>query len=186
WLPPAAAPASRLPPRRRPAPDRRAAPPLARPVPVAARPARSRCPARQARAAPPGRRTASAASAAALPRFRTDSVANSGQAAQAAPPPPSRRCRRARSGAAALGKALGAWPARAPPAIGSRREDALRAPGLPQTRAKARAASTFPTRQARFGNVLAARADRTRTRLNSSHVKISYAVFCLKKKNNAS
>src|SRR5690606_40968971 len=28
--------------------------------------------------------------------------------------------------------------------------------------------------------------DRKSTRLNSSHVKISYAVFCLKKKNNAS
>src|SRR5690606_42103184 len=28
------------------------------------------------------------------------------------------------------------------------------------------------------------RADRKSTRLNSSHVKISYAVFCLKKKNN--
>src|SRR5690606_39404909 len=27
-------------------------------------------------------------------------------------------------------------------------------------------------------------ADRKSTRLNSSHVKISYAVFCLKKKNN--
>src|SRR5690606_41879346 len=27
--------------------------------------------------------------------------------------------------------------------------------------------------------------DRKSTRLNSSHVKISYAVFCLKKKNNA-
>src|SRR5690606_41465824 len=31
---------------------------------------------------------------------------------------------------------------------------------------------------------LAARADRKSTRLNSSHVKISYAVFCLKKKND--
>src|SRR5690606_20769599 len=28
------------------------------------------------------------------------------------------------------------------------------------------------------------RLDRKSTRLNSSHVKISYAVFCLKKKNN--
>src|SRR5690606_41267571 len=28
------------------------------------------------------------------------------------------------------------------------------------------------------------RRDRKSTRLNSSHVKISYAVFCLKKKNN--
>src|SRR5690606_39556907 len=31
--------------------------------------------------------------------------------------------------------------------------------------------------------VLARKADRKSTRLNSSHVKISYAVFCLKKKN---
>ena len=30
-----------------------------------------------------------------------------------------------------------------------------------------------------------ARADRKSTRLNSSHVRISYAVFCLKKKNKA-
>src|SRR5690606_41902392 len=30
----------------------------------------------------------------------------------------------------------------------------------------------------------AAMADRKSTRLNSSHVKISYAVFCLKKKNS--
>src|SRR3989442_4359573 len=29
------------------------------------------------------------------------------------------------------------------------------------------------------------RADRKSTRLNSSHVRISYAVFCLKKKNQA-
>src|SRR5690606_39426465 len=31
---------------------------------------------------------------------------------------------------------------------------------------------------------LAAQKDRKSTRLNSSHVKISYAVFCLKKKNS--
>src|SRR5690606_39557566 len=31
----------------------------------------------------------------------------------------------------------------------------------------------------------AAQQDRKSTRLNSSHVKISYAVFCLKKKNEA-
>src|SRR5690606_40558307 len=34
-----------------------------------------------------------------------------------------------------------------------------------------------------FGNVYW-HLDRKSTRLNSSHVKISYAVFCLKKKNN--
>src|SRR5215475_2211783 len=33
--------------------------------------------------------------------------------------------------------------------------------------------------------MLAPAADRKSTRLNSSHVKISYAVFCLKKKNQA-
>src|SRR5579885_2357133 len=32
------------------------------------------------------------------------------------------------------------------------------------------------------GKVTAAKADRKSTRLNSSHVSISYAVFCLKKK----
>src|SRR5690349_24078106 len=39
-------------------------------------------------------------------------------------------------------------------------------------------------RDARLGAQLAAdrRADRKSTRLNSSHVEISYAVFCLKKK----
>src|SRR5690606_41699742 len=36
--------------------------------------------------------------------------------------------------------------------------------------------------QKRVG-VLKFKADRKSTRLNSSHVKISYAVFCLKKKN---
>src|SRR5690606_41848143 len=42
-----------------------------------------------------------------------------------------------------------------------------------------------PTREqlARFDELVAAiREDRKSTRLNSSHVKISYAVFCLKKK----
>src|SRR5690606_41841583 len=34
-----------------------------------------------------------------------------------------------------------------------------------------------------FAQVFGAREDRKSTRLNSSHVKISYAVFCLKKKN---
>src|SRR5690606_41921708 len=35
------------------------------------------------------------------------------------------------------------------------------------------------------GEYLASGQDRKSTRLNSSHVKISYAVFCLKKKKNA-
>src|SRR5690606_41553155 len=34
-----------------------------------------------------------------------------------------------------------------------------------------------------FRSLLFSRGDRKSTRLNSSHVKISYAVFCLKKKN---
>src|SRR5260221_8186898 len=34
------------------------------------------------------------------------------------------------------------------------------------------------------GVLLTARADRKSTRLNSSHTVISYAVFCLKKKND--
>src|SRR5207249_7100517 len=37
-----------------------------------------------------------------------------------------------------------------------------------------------------LGNVLAAGRDRKSTRLNSSHVSISYAVFCLKKKKISS
>src|SRR5690606_40357444 len=44
------------------------------------------------------------------------------------------------------------------------------------------------TRESTHGKLKAAAAglniDRKSTRLNSSHVKISYAVFCLKKKNN--
>src|SRR5438874_7947133 len=35
----------------------------------------------------------------------------------------------------------------------------------------------------RFGQVRGVYQDRKSTRLNSSHVEISYAVFCLKKKN---
>src|SRR5690606_41426908 len=38
-------------------------------------------------------------------------------------------------------------------------------------------------RQLPASSVLSASRDRKSTRLNSSHVKISYAVFCLKKKN---
>src|SRR3712207_8357277 len=40
-----------------------------------------------------------------------------------------------------------------------------------------------PARWARSG-LSEARIDRKSTRLNSSHANISYAVFCLKKKNN--
>src|SRR3712207_8970682 len=39
-----------------------------------------------------------------------------------------------------------------------------------------------PARRKRAG---ASRRDRKSTRLNSSHANISYAVFCLKKKNNS-
>src|SRR5690625_7113134 len=35
------------------------------------------------------------------------------------------------------------------------------------------------------GRIIAVKRDRKSTRLNSSHVAISYAVFCLKKKNHA-
>src|SRR3712207_7550979 len=38
----------------------------------------------------------------------------------------------------------------------------------------------------RSGEVIDAGLDRKSTRLNSSHANISYAVFCLKKKNNIS
>src|SRR5690242_21523521 len=40
------------------------------------------------------------------------------------------------------------------------------------------------TRAAGLSGVLADRGDRKSTRLNSSHMSISYAVFCLKKKKN--
>src|SRR2546430_3941731 len=41
--------------------------------------------------------------------------------------------------------------------------------------------------QLRFAHLIEpAHADRKSTRLNSSHSQISYAVFCLKKKNNIS
>src|SRR6266498_4668242 len=39
-----------------------------------------------------------------------------------------------------------------------------------------------PWAQDTIGNVWSATKDRKSTRLNSSHVRISYAVFCLKKK----
>src|SRR3989442_8591940 len=44
---------------------------------------------------------------------------------------------------------------------------------------QARAVGVWP---AAYAFKLARRADRKSTRLNSSHVRISYAVFCLKKK----
>src|SRR5690349_22546500 len=50
-------------------------------------------------------------------------------------------------------------------------------------RSPLRAADRARLRLARA--ILGAMADRKSTRLNSSHVEISYAVFCLKKKKNA-
>src|SRR5215510_15814439 len=43
--------------------------------------------------------------------------------------------------------------------------------------------SRRPGHNTRAAGCAAPRADRKSTRLNSSHVAISYAVFCLKKKN---
>src|SRR5690349_23392932 len=51
---------------------------------------------------------------------------------------------------------------------------------LPYTRSKERSTSGRPTRSRAC--LVKARRDRKSTRLNSSHVEISYAVFCLKKK----
>src|SRR5690349_22909977 len=63
----------------------------------------------------------------------------------------------------------------------------LRAPAPPRTRpaGDCRPARTPPSRcplRRRRGGRPASRSDRKSTRLNSSHVEISYAVFCLKKK----
>src|SRR5207302_3793951 len=43
----------------------------------------------------------------------------------------------------------------------------------------------FLTWVSRISSMSTSRTDRKSTRLNSSHVKISYAVFCLKKKSSA-
>src|SRR5690349_24251629 len=59
------------------------------------------------------------------------------------------------------------------------RPDARRLPDHPR-RAPARAGR--PERPRRRDRAAAAHRDRKSTRLNSSHVEISYAVFCLKKK----
>src|SRR5690349_23934734 len=59
-----------------------------------------------------------------------------------------------------------------PPDLHVRAGGARRAPGL-----RLRADEQPHARRARA-------RDRKSTRLNSSHVEISYAVFCLKKKNN--
>src|SRR5690554_7663154 len=43
-------------------------------------------------------------------------------------------------------------------------------------------AEMYPTQQSEVSGTIVVRIDRKSTRLNSSHVRISYAVFCLKKK----
>src|SRR5690606_41332238 len=61
-----------------------------------------------------------------------------------------------------------------------------RRPGgrAPRAGAAPAPASPFPPRSARPSPSGRGSQDRKSTRLNSSHVKISYAVFCLKKKKN--
>src|SRR3989442_3000742 len=69
--------------------------------------------------------------------------------------------------------------------------DALPISSDPGDRAAAPVPVPEPPRECRHhgarrrasGDPQEARADRKSTRLNSSHVRISYAVFCLKKKN---
>src|SRR5690349_24227531 len=61
-----------------------------------------------------------------------------------------------------------------------RRTSAVRAPGAARARAAARVAAAARAGLRRGGRLR--RPDRKSTRLNSSHVEISYAVFCLKKK----
>src|SRR6266511_4882343 len=77
---------------------------------------------------------------------------------------------------------LEAGPRAAPPAAPAapRREPSRSAPCRPPRRAASAAQPSGPARPCSRG--LLRRADRKSTRLNSSHVKISYAVFCLKKK----
>src|SRR5690349_24248986 len=58
------------------------------------------------------------------------------------------------------------------------RRERGREPRREEAAGEARAAAP-----ARLLGLLADRLDRKSTRLNSSHVEISYAVFCLKKKN---
>src|SRR2546426_8036822 len=58
-----------------------------------------------------------------------------------------------------------------------------RVPLEPRCPPDARRPATY-LRQRRHGGGASAR-DRKSTRLNSSHLVISYAVFCLKKKNNS-
>src|SRR5262245_9382147 len=60
----------------------------------------------------------------------------------------------------------------------------IRASGAERIRFVATSATRDAANRAEFADgVLAAVGDRKSTRLNSSHLGISYAVFCLKKKN---
>src|SRR3712207_7628619 len=56
-------------------------------------------------------------------------------------------------------------------------------PGSPRAPSPCTAACT-PRRRRPAASASHRRSDRKSTRLNSSHANISYAVFCLKKKNN--
>src|SRR5690606_39818009 len=87
---------------------------------------------------------------------------------------------------AVAGHRKGGQAVRGPPVTPSARRYASRVglglPSPPAPRARRRrlrpAAESSPAEPER-----APETDRKSTRLNSSHVKISYAVFCLKKKN---
>src|SRR5690349_22883477 len=57
---------------------------------------------------------------------------------------------------------------------------------LPISRTRATGTTTEGGRRLRHHRRVRAGQDRKSTRLNSSHVEISYAVFCLKKKNTRS
>src|SRR5688500_19557260 len=59
------------------------------------------------------------------------------------------------------------------------------APGQPPARRRCWSGSSTAPPRGRAGGPCAAGRDRKSTRLNSSHLVISYAVFCLKKKNSA-
>src|SRR3712207_8285524 len=76
-----------------------------------------------------------------------------------------------------LHDALPIW--RDPPCAGTAREGA---PALVGLRAGARPQPACATGRRRPGPRQAPPRDRKSTRLNSSHANISYAVFCLKKK----
>src|SRR5690606_41061916 len=75
--------------------------------------------------------------------------------------------------------------------VGMRAGSAPRAPrqgggcplGTPEADSRQRRHAIAACPSARRAGIAFPAADRKSTRLNSSHVKISYAVFCLKKKN---